>query len=215
MGSCLNDELTLHVEFRDDWRKPADYNIKKLSAGYVLYETIGKGECWSRIDCLQIQRGSFRIEIHAKELEKPFHSWGKELKLLHDFFSKIPEKFAESLCNTNNGAYFIFTLGKNYRDPNNGKEFRKYKNWYYFLFDIGFEDLLYVPGFRKMVNRKDIMQETSRSDGVETIMFFKTFSIKNIKETFLKFNRLLEIAIQLQVKLNKIYSSFAEALSWK
>jgi len=216
MDSHLENELTLHIEFRDDWRKI----ITERPDGYVQYERdiqIDGGPIGSdivrEIDHLQIRRNSFRIEIHPRL--GSIEGWRRELKVLYEFFKKLPEEFAKNLCKTEGGNYFIFTLGKNYRDINDSEETLKYKGHYYLQFGDGFESLFTVPGVRKLLRQKDVMQETQKVDWAQTQIFFRSFSLQALRGAFAKFNRMYEIAIELQIQLNEVYSSFAKIVSWR
>ena len=233
MGSHLEDELTLHIEFRNDWRKIDEgqldkksqqnlskYIITERSDGYVQYERdieIDGGPVGSdtirEIDHLQIRRANFRIEIHPRLGST--EDWKRELKVLYEFFSKMSEEFARDLCKTEGGEYFIFTLGKNYQDINNSKETQKFRGHCYFQFDNGFENLFIVPGVRKLFRQKDIMQETNKMDWPQTQIFFRSFSTQALRGAFAKFIRMNEIAIELQIQLNEVYSSFAKTVSWR
>lgn len=206
MDSHLENELTLHIEFRDDWRKIDEgqfdeksqkdlskFIITERPDGYVQYERdidIDGGPVGSdiirEIDHLQIRRASFRIEIHPR-----------------------------LGSNKTGGNYCVFTLGRNYQDVNDSKETLKYRGFYYFQFDDGFESLYIVPGVRKLLRQKGIVQETHKTDWSQTQIFFNSFSVQAIRGVFAKFNRMYEIAIELQIQLNGVYSSFAKVVSWK
>ena len=220
MNNYLDNELLLYIEFRDNYHKASEYKITKLSNGYTQY--VRKDDVLlgrlprlpSKIDCLMIDRGSFRVEIHSKLAE--IDSWKKELKVLYEFFSKIPEIAAKMLCYENCGQYFIFTLGKNYHDINNSKEMKKYIGWYYFQIDDGFDNLFCIPRVRKAVGQNDIIQEAAKADWAQTQIFLgKSLTKKGIERAFQKYTQFYEQAIQLGMRLNEIYSSFGENFSWK
>jgi hypothetical protein len=224
MDSHLENELTLHIEFRDDRRESdkiinRDIIITKRPDGYVQYErdieiTGPAGADKVReIDCLQMHRATFRIEIHPRL--GSFDDWKHELKILYDFFSKLSEKTARDLCNKEGSDYVIFTLGKNYQDIDDSKETLKWRGHYYLQFDDGFENLFIVPGVRKMLKKRDIIQETQKVGWAQTQIFLRSFSVQALKGVFAKFNRMYELAIDLQIQLNDVYSSFAKMVSWK
>ena len=210
MSCGLDDELTLHIEIRDDWKKPAEYKIEKLRNGFTKFTR--KDSQFDAVECLVLYCGKYRVEVSDNQMVqgyKQFTGWKKELRMIRAYFKLVSEQDMVALCDYS--RYFILTIGKNFNDSCETELQKKYKGWKYIEFEHSFDDLFMVPKFKKHAEEKHI--EVRVRDWPQLIMFFKDKI--DIWQALNWYSKLAEEAGDLQSQLNTVYRSFAKGSPWK